>query len=106
MEFAEKYCKDAIEQGCTEIVDPTKWLRNQSSMRKSWEEYKKAFSNSSNNEQKVFNKTLLNNEFARYMNFMYDNYPEGFGEKIHEHAVKGEDMDGAKIYMELSGMKV
>ena len=70
-------CKN---DGCDDLPDPTNWLCNQSRMRSMWENYKIKNGNSSTNP--FLANLMLNNSFSRYMDFMYTNYPAGFGNKL------------------------
>lgn len=68
-----------VKDECKDLPDPTNWLINQEKMRNSWEEYK-----NTKTENNLVNKLLLNNNFAKYMDFMYNTYPKGYGEKLQQ----------------------
>lgn len=72
--------KNCEEEGGEDLMDPTVWLLNQDIMRRKWVDYKILLQNvpeESKNE-------LLNTNLAKYMKFMFDSYPDGFGKKLFE----------------------
>ena len=85
-------CKNS---GCNDILSPINWLYNQNKMLESYDVFKKSYSN---NDLMV---NIQKNEFTDYMDFMSENYPVGFGDRLKEHIKNGKDFDGAEIYLEL-----
>lgn len=77
-------------------VEPIVWLCNQSKMIESWTMFKNKF----NNSPKFLKNIMLNNSFSNYMNFMCDNYPKGFGDKLRENYAD-ENYDSAKLFYDL-----
>lgn len=94
---SEELYRVCCDEGYEGLFDPVIWIQNQDKMRKSWEEYK------SNMEKKpsFFSKLMLNNSFSKYMSFMYDTYPSGFGNKLEECYNNNEVIDGAEIFYKL-----
>lgn len=94
-----KYYEEAKNDlyGNQELVDPVLWLHNQDKMRKSWEEFK----NKSKNDD-LFCQILVNNKFSKYMDFMYDNYPENFSNTLKYNIKENGYSDGAEIYYDLT----
>ena len=78
-------CKNA---GYNDVLSPINWLYNQNKMIESY----------TNNELMV---NIQKNEFTDYMDFMCENYPVGFGDRLKEHIKNGKDFDGAEIYLDL-----
>lgn len=93
----------AVNQGCghegAKLVDPTIWLMNQDIMRKSWEMFTDRYRH--NKEMSMMIDPKLNS-FAKYMTFMYDKYPVGFGEELSTHYRNGTVCDGEEIFRRLS----
>ena len=85
-----------------EILDPNNWLYNQDKMRTIWEQYKLGLANMS----KFMRKGMLNNSYARYMEFMYDNYPAGFGNKLLECYDNNLDCNSIEIFNDLNRVKI
>ena len=86
--------------GCDELPDPTNWLYNQDSMRTMWENSKESQTNNNN----AFMNLILNNSnsYSQYMDFMYNNYPAGFGNEIRKCYKEKKICDGENIYNKLS----
>lgn len=66
--------------GCDGLPDPTNWLYNQDSMRTMWESIKE----SQHNNNAFMNIIMFNNSYSEYMDFMYNNYPVGFGNEMRK----------------------
>ena len=88
-------CKNA---GCNNVLSPINWLYNQTVLIEAYKKFKNKHENDDNNFLLLF---IQNNEFTDYMNFMCENYPVGFGDKLKEHIKNGKDFNGAEIYLEL-----
>lgn len=99
------------KEGCENIVSPSIWLLNQDSMREKWAEYHVMLDNVPEGTRKLLVESCL----AQYMQFMYENYPAGFGKKLFEYCEKEEVISNqgknnlkrrsAEIYLELSDGK-
>lgn len=76
------------------ILDPVNWLVNQEIMRKLYESYINKTMVSDN----IWTKQLSNNNFIKYMKFMYDNYPVGFGKELLNKYENNEICDASAIY--------
>ncbi len=72
---------------CDGLPDPTNWLYNQDNMRRIWETSK---------------ESQNNNSYSQYMEFMYNNYPLGFGNEIRKCYKEAKICDGEYIYNKLS----
>ena len=99
-------CKN--ENG-SHAVEPTVWLLNQTMMRKKWDDYILQFENVPDDKKNV----IFNSNFSKYTKFMYDSYPNEFGEKLyknceakfnHNHTTTkyGIKYDAADIYLNLT----
>jgi hypothetical protein len=98
----ELYNKCLTDPGCENLVDPVNWIYNQDKMRTMWEMYKPTYKDQSN----LFKMCIANNNFSKYMDFMYDTYPIGFGNKLKECYNKNIPFDGAQEFYSLSNKKV
>jgi hypothetical protein len=58
-----------IDAGCNELPNPVIWVRNKPKMRFMWETYIKDMP-----KDNVMSYMMLNNAFADYMRYMYENY--------------------------------
>ena len=74
---AEELWAVCQDDGCDGLPNPTNWLYNQDSMRTMWESSKETQNN-------IFMELMFNNSYSQYMDFMYNNYPPGFGNKIRK----------------------
>jgi hypothetical protein len=74
------------EENVESIVTPSIWLLNQDTMREKWDEYYELLDKVTDGSKEV----LMNSSLAKYMSFMYDSYPEGFGKKLFEYCEKEE----------------
>jgi len=45
---------------------------------------------------------LLGNPYSKYMRFMYESYPPGFGDEIRRCFAEGKPFDGAVVYYHLT----
>lgn len=85
-----------------DVLSPTMWLFNQDQMRKMWEEFKiKTETLHENPSMRIYSNTILNNSCAKYMEFMYQNYPPGFGREMEKSYSDGVTSDGAKTFLNL-----
>jgi len=98
---SNKLYQQCKADNCPDILDPLDWINNQDKMRKAWERYLSTF----DNKPDIIRKLMLNNSFAIYMRYMYDNYPANFGNTITEHYKRGSMCDGVKIYYHLTHAK-
>jgi hypothetical protein len=89
--------KACYDEGCNGIIDPVTWIFNQDKMRHAWETYKMNTEKSPENLRNV----MLNNSFSKYMSFMYDTYPPGFGNKLKKCYDKKINFDGAEWFYNL-----
>jgi hypothetical protein len=90
----QKFKKVSKDIGCDnfKLLDPFVWLFNQDLMREMWESFKYEMENTE------IGKYLLNNSFAEYQQFMYDNFPKNYTKNVIRHENIG-DIDGAEIYL-------
>lgn len=101
--------EEISEEEKKQLLNPTKWLSNQQNMREYYEhyiQYTKEISEIKIEEignvlDDITVKELVNNKFVKYMKFMYDNYPVGYGETIKAKHKNKEFYDGAEIYYEM-----
>lgn len=82
-----------------EILDPVQWVYNQTEMRESWEKYLNDISQIENGE---FLNMQINNDLSKYMNYMCENFPMGFGDALLYKVKNNLFCDGAEIYLVLS----
>lgn len=93
--LAEKLYEDAKEHIALEDLEsfhPKNWLSNQDQMRKCWFDSK----------NQDFSHIDQQNSFYKYMQFMYDYYPENFGKEISDRIEKNDFLDGAEVYYMLT----
>tara|TARA_B110000483_G_scaffold237885_2_gene313495 strand:+ start:9763 stop:10953 length:1191 start_codon:yes stop_codon:yes gene_type:complete len=83
------------------LCDPTQWLIHQDMMRCCWETYIRHLEYTPD----VIKKPMLNNSFAKYMNFMYTNYPCGFGNSMLTAFDNGGYADGCETFISLGGSR-
>lgn len=97
-DISKQLYNDCIKETFNDIniLDPVNWLANQENMRKLYESYinKTILSNN------TLTENLINNKLIKYMKFMYDNYPIGFGDELIKKCKNKEIWDGAEIYYE------
>ena len=86
-----------IKEINNQVVDPIFWIYNQEKMRLSWEQYIDSLENVSG----FMKETMLNNNFAKYMQYMYDKYPPGYGNAIHKAYKAGIKLDAVDTYFNL-----
>ena len=91
---AKKY-SEKIDTKCI-LLDPDSWLANQSTMRDSYEMYLDKISELDHSMK----STLLNNDFIKYIKFMYDNYPIGYGYEMSIRYNNNRFCDSSEIYYE------
>ena len=70
---ANELYEECLADACVYVIDPVKWLWHQTKMRKSWEDYKSVM----NKNPEIIRHVMMNNSLSRYMDYMYDTYPEG-----------------------------
>ena len=67
--------------GYTEYRDPINWLLHQKEERTEWEEYNKLLEQSSH----PLRKEILQEDYNKYREFMYENYPSNFHNRLIFH---------------------
>lgn len=92
---ADELYQKAVDDQCEGLPNPTVWIYNQDAMRSSWEKYK-------GQDNNLLRQFMMNNTFAEYMEFMYENWPAGFGNACRLSYEMGQDFDGAKTYQRLT----
>ena len=86
------------DEGCDNLPDPTNWIFNQDKMREMWENYKARCDEC---DHIMLKNMMLNNSFSKYMEFMYDTYPCGFGNEF-KHCYDNEvEFDGTETFSKL-----
>jgi hypothetical protein len=60
-------------------IDPMTWIYNQNKLRNSWEKFIEKSDNLG-----IYKPILMDNEFSKYMKFMYDSFPSGYGDLIKD----------------------
>lgn len=90
-----------------DILNPSNWLDNQTLMRKKYEEdtsYSNQLTFDIPNDEGVIikytSKDFIETNIDRYMKFMYNNYPIGYGEELIKNFKINGFCDGAEIYYE------
>ena len=97
---SEQLHQEAIQDQCDGLLSPLRWIFNQDSMRKSWESWR----NDMKTKPPIAQQLLGNNSFTKYMDFMYDTYPSGFGRAL-KYSHENEDYcDGAEIFYKLTNV--
>jgi hypothetical protein len=88
-----------------DILNPSNWLNNQSLMRKKYEEdtsYSNQLTFDIPNDEGVIikytSKDFIETNIDRYMKFMYNNYPIGYGEDLINQIKINGFCDSAEIY--------
>lgn len=92
-QIAEKLYEEAKEYIAPNDIDlfkPSILINNQDDIRKTWPIFKKEIENPETNS------------FYKYMDFMYNSYPEGFGSEIARCVQEYNYADGAEIYYKLT----
>lgn len=87
--------KAHTESDCPDLSDPLIWLLNQNEMRLSWQLYNEELNNTK------FKSKMLDTPFSKYMQFMYNTYPPGFGDILNKKYETTEKVDTAQIYHDL-----
>lgn len=95
---ADQLHRQCIQDKCDDILEPHIWIYKQDSMRKSWESWRENMENKS----PVVRQLLDNNSFTKYMDFMYDTYPAGFGNSLTESRENDDYCDGAEIFYNMT----
>ena len=80
-EEANKLYNICKEENTPNIVTPTIWLLNQDEMKLKWADYNVLLEKISEDSKNV----LINSSLSKYMTFMCDSYPDGFGKKLFEY---------------------
>ena len=94
---SEKLYQICVDE-CPDLLDPTIWIYNQTQMRQSWEIFKADMVMKDN----IVSTLMLNCSFSKYMEFMYDTYPVGFGDEIKNCYENDLVCDGAEIFHKLT----
>jgi hypothetical protein len=87
-----------VKRNCPGLPNPTEWIMNQASMRASWERYYTI----TDRKREPFRSIMLRNPYSKYMRFMYESYPPGFGDEIIKAHQEGRPFDGAVVYYHLT----
>lgn len=95
---AYKLYNNALNDHCEHLLKPTDWLYNETAMRESWNKFKLEC----NKSGELIRTSMLNNSFSKYMDYMCENYPIGYGKITKEKLTNKQVLDGAKIYYELT----
>jgi hypothetical protein len=90
-----------VKRDCPSLPDPTQWILNQASMRATWEKF---FHNTYKKSEPI-RSMILRNPYCKYMRFMYDSYPPGFGDEIIKAYQEGRQFDGLQVYQQLTNKK-
>jgi len=86
-----------------EIFKPIIWLANQTLMREFYEKYNYKFNELKNKcPDNILVDKFIDNEFIIYFKFMYNNYPDKYGEEIKKKYDQVTFCDGAELYYELN----
>lgn len=96
------------EENVESLVSPSIWLLNQDTMREKWKEYGEMLEKLSEESRGV----VVGCAMAKYMSFMCDSYPDGFGKRLFEYCEKKECISNkgksemkrmaAEIYLDLT----
>lgn len=89
--------KVCCEEGCENVINPILWIFNQDKMRYMYELHKKNIET----QKEPFKTIMLNNSLSKYMKFMYDTYPCGFGNEMKRCYDNNIEFDGANIFIKL-----
>jgi len=89
---------NSVTRDCPGLPSPTKWILNQANMRASWERYYHI----TNRKREPFRSIILRNSYSKYMRFMYESYPPGFGDEIIQAYKEERPFDGAVVYYHLT----
>jgi len=88
----------AAKRDCPGIPTPTEWILQQATMRASWERWYTI----TNKKREPFRSIMLRNAYSKYMKFMYDSYPPGFGDEIMKAYQDGTSFHGVQTFLQLS----
>lgn len=80
---------------CEDLPDPATWIYNQDKMRRMWSSFKEH--NTKYKKKNIVND-ILDNSYAKYMNFMYDTYPIGFGNEMQKCFREKKSMDCVETF--------
>jgi len=86
------------KRDCPGMPTPIQWILTQAFMRASWER----FYATTNKKPDPLRSMLLGNPYSKYMRFMYESYPPGFGDEIRRCFAEGKPFDGAVVYYHLT----
>jgi hypothetical protein len=89
---------NSAKRDCPGIPNPTEWILQQDTMRASWERWYTI----TNKKREPFRSIMLRNAYSKYMKFMYDSYPPGFGDEIMKAYQDGNPFDGVQTFLQLS----
>ena len=98
----KKAQQELTEEDTDDILDPINWLGNQFAMRASWESYVSSIRDGKLPEF-LKDQMLKNNPVSKYLKFMYDTYPAGYGDELIKRCNNNVGCDGAEIFMRLGG---
>jgi len=90
-DIAEQLYND-IKKECPDLPNPSTWILNQTSMRNAWEIY----------YNHPHQPIMMDNAFSKYMKFMYDSYPPGFGDEMKKAYREHGIINGAILYHKLT----
>jgi hypothetical protein len=90
-EANELYLKSKVIDGNS--IDPITWICNQNKLRSSWE----MFVEKSNNLG-VYKPIIMENEFSKYMKFMYDSFPAGYCDIINKNIIENNEIKKMSAY--------
>lgn len=88
---------NGVKRDCPSLPDPTQWILNQAVMRAAWE---KSY-HSAAKKSEPLQSMILRNPYSKYMRFMYNAYPPGFGDEIIQAYKEGRTFDGVAVYYRL-----
>ena len=87
----------AAKRDCPGIPEPMGWILNQAAMRATWERFHAI----TDRKREPFRSIMLRNPYSKYMKFMYESYPPGFGDEIIQAYKEERPFDGAVVYYRL-----
>ncbi len=88
----------AAKRDCPGVPEPMGWILNQAAMRASWERFHAI----TDRKREPFRSIMLRNPYSKYMRFMYESYPPGFGDEIIAAYKEERPFDGAVVYYHLT----
>lgn len=100
--ISEQYYKEVIVHiENRNLPDPVGWIRIQNKMRELWESHLNCPLNGKSDFDLFINKLMCSdsNSLYKYMNFMYNEYPPGFGEMLSDSYKKSIPFDRTEIFL-------